>query len=150
LAHIEVLHVPYKASPAAQIDLIGGRLTYTLDGLVTQLPQVRAGKIRGLAVTSARRLSALPEIPTVAESGLPGYEYWSWMGLSAPAGTPREIITRLNAEIQKILRTQEARNWLAEQGGEPILETPEEFTSYIRAEYSRWGKLIREAGIKAE
>ncbi len=150
LAHIEVLHIPYKAGPAAQIDLIGGRLTYTFEGVVSQLPQVRAGKIRGLAVTSAKRLPALPDIPTVAESGLPGYEYWAWMGISAPAGTPKEIITRLNAEISKILRTQEARDWFAEQGGEPVLETPEEFAAYIKTEYSRWGKLIREAGIKAE
>ena len=150
LAHIDVLHIPYKSSPAAQIDLIGGRLTYTFDGVVSQLPQVRAGKIRALAVTSAKRLPALPDIPTVAESGLPGYEYWSWMGICAPAGTPKEIITRLNAEITKILRTQEARDWFAEQGGEPVLETPEEFAAYIKTEYLRWGKLIREAGIKAE
>ena len=150
LAHIDVLHIPYKSSPAAQIDLIGGRLTYTFDGVVSQLPQVRAGKIRALAVTSAKRLPALPDIPTVAESGLPGYEYWSWMGIAAPARTPKEIITRLNAEITKILRTQEARDWFAEQGGEPVIETPEEFAAYIKTEYSRWGKLIREAGIKAE
>ena len=150
LAHIEVVHIPYKAGPAAQIDLIGGRLTYTFEGVVSQLPQVRAGKIRGLAVTSAKRLPGLPDIPTVAESGLPGYEYWSWMGISAPAGTPKEIITRLNVELTKILRTQEARDWFAEQGGEPVIETPEEFAAYIKTEYSRWGKLIREAGIKAE
>ncbi|MEO8005465.1 MAG: tripartite tricarboxylate transporter substrate binding protein [Betaproteobacteria bacterium] len=150
LAQIEVLHIPYKSGPPAQIDLIGGRLTYTFEGVVTQLPQVRAGKIRGLAVTSAKRLPALPDIPTVAESGLPGYEYWAWMGIAAPAGTPKAIITRLNAEITKILRTQEARDWFAEQGGEPIIETPEEFAAYIKTEYSRWGKLIREAGIKAE
>ena len=150
LAHIEVLHIPYKSGPPAQIDLIGGRLTYTFEGVVSQLPQVRAGKIRGLAVTSAKRLPGLPDIPTVAESGLPGYEYWSWMGISAPAGTPKEIITRLNVELTKILRTQEARDWFAEQGGEPVIETPEEFAAYIKTEYSRWGKLIREAGIKAE
>jgi tripartite-type tricarboxylate transporter receptor subunit TctC len=103
-----------------------------------------------LAVTSAKRLAALPDIPTVAESGLPGYEYWGWMGISVRAGTPKEIVARLNAEMTKILRTQEARDWFAEQGGEPVLETPEQFSAYIKAEYSRWGKLIREAGIKAE
>ena len=150
MAQIDVLHIPYKTGPAAQIDLIGGRLTYTFEAVVTQLPQARAGRIRALAVTSAKRLAALPDIPTVAESGLPGYEYWGWMGISAPAGTPKEIVARLNAEITKILRTQEARDWFAEQGGEPVLETPEQFSAYIKAEYTRWGKLIREAGIKAE
>jgi tripartite-type tricarboxylate transporter receptor subunit TctC len=150
LAHLDVMHIPYKTAPAAQIDLIAGRLTYTFDSVATQLPQVRAGKIRGLAVTSAKRLAALPDIPTVAESGLPGYEYWSWMGIGAPAGTPKKIISRLNTEIAKILRTQEARDWFAEQGGEPIIETPEEFAAYIKTEYSRWGAIIREAGIKAE
>lgn len=150
VAQIDVLHIPYKTGPAAQIDLIGGRLTYTFDGVVTQLPQVRVGRIRGLAVTSNKRLAAAPEIPTVAESGLPGYEYWSWMGIAAPAGTPREIISRLNATIAKILATKEAHEWFAEQGGEPVLESPDEFAAYIKAEYSRWGKLIREAGIKAE
>ena len=150
LARIDVLNVPYKSAPAAQTDLIGGRLTYTFDSIASQLPQVRAGTVRALAVTSAKRLAALPDIPTVAESGLPGYEYWSWMGICAPAGTPKEIILRLNTEISKILRTQEARDWFAEQGGEPIVESPEEFGAFIKTEYSRWGKLIREAGIKAE
>ena len=150
MAQIDVLHIPYKTGPAAQIDLIGGRLTYTFEAVATQLPQARAGRIRALAVTSAKRLAALPDIPTVAESGLPGYEYWGWMGVSAPAGTPKEIVARLNAEMTKILRTQDAHDWFAEQGGEPVLETPEEFAAYIKTEYSRWGKLIREAGIKAE
>ncbi len=150
MAHIDVLHIPYKSAPAALTDLIGGRLTYTFDAVTTQLPQVRAGRIRALAVTSGKRLASLPDIPTVAESGLPGYEYWSWMGVCAPAGTPKEIVARLNAEIGKILKTQEARDWFAEQGGEPIIESPEEFAAYIKTDYARWGKLIREAGIKAE
>jgi tripartite-type tricarboxylate transporter receptor subunit TctC len=150
LAQVDVMRIPYNSAPAAQIDLIGGRLTYTFDGVATALPQVRAGKLRGLAVTSGKRLAALPDIPTVAESGLPGYEYWSWMGISAPAGTPKEIISRLNAEITRILKTREARDWFAEQGGEPIIETPEEFAAYIKSEYSHWGKVIREAGIRAE
>jgi len=150
MAKIDVVHVPYKAGPAAQTDLIGGRLTYTFEGVVTQLPQARAGKIRALAVTSAKRLAALPDIPTIAESGLPGYEYWSWMGISAPTGTPKEIIDRLSAELRKILVTKEAHDWFAEQGGEPVLETPAEFAAYIKTEYARWGRFIREAGIKAE
>ena len=150
MANIDVWHIPYKTAPDALTDLIGGRITYTIDGIAIQLPQVRAGRIRALAVTSAHRLPAFPDIPTVAESGLPGYEYWAWMGVCAPAGTPKEIVTRLNAEITKIARTPEARAWFEEQGGEPITETPEQFAAYIRTEIARWGKIIREAGIKAE
>ena len=132
LADIDVWHVPYKTTPDALTDLIGGQITYTIDGIAIQLPQVRAGRIRALAVTSSHRLAALPDIPTIAESGLPGYEYWSWMGVCAPAGTPKEIIARLNAEITKIARTPEARAWFEEQGGEPVTETPEQFAAYIR------------------
>ena len=150
LAGVDVMHIPYKGSSAALTDLIGGGLTFTIDGISSQLPQVRAGKIRALAVTSAKRLAGLPDIPTVAESGLPGYEYWAWQGICAPAGTPKEIISRLNSEIAKILKTQEARDWFAEQGAEAIIETPEEFGAFIKSEHSRWGKIIREAGIKAE
>jgi tripartite-type tricarboxylate transporter receptor subunit TctC len=150
MAHLEVLNITYKTHAAMQIDLISGRLTYTLDGLATQLPNVRAGSVRALAVTSAKRLAKLPDIPTVAESGLPGYEYLSWMGLCAPTGTPKEIISRLNAEVAKILRTQVARDWFAEQGADPVVETPEQFASFIKSEYTRLGKVIREAGIKGE
>jgi tripartite-type tricarboxylate transporter receptor subunit TctC len=150
MANIDVWHIPYKTTPDALTDLIGGRITYTIDGIAIQLPQVRAGRIRALAVTSSHRLAALPDIPTIAESGLPGYEYWSWMGVCTPAGTPKEIIARLNAEITKIARTPEARAWFEEQGGEPVTETPEQFAAYIKIEIARWGKVIREAGIKAE
>ena len=150
MAGIDVLHVPYKGSMAVLTDLIGGNITYTIDGVAASLPQVRAGKIRALAVTSAKRLAAAPDIPTVAESGLRGYEYWAWQGLCVKAGTPKEVISRLNYEITKILKTQEARDWLADQGGEAIIETPDEFASFIKTEHSRWGKIIHEAGIKAE
>jgi tripartite-type tricarboxylate transporter receptor subunit TctC len=115
-----------------------------------QLPQVKAGKIRPLAITSATRLASLPEVPTVAESGLPGYEYSSWMGISAPAKTPREIVSRLNTEIARILRTVEARDWLAAQGAEPGGDSPEQFAAFIKAEHAKWGPIIRAAGIKPD
>ncbi|MFN0041148.1 MAG: Bug family tripartite tricarboxylate transporter substrate binding protein [Burkholderiales bacterium] len=150
LARLDVLNVPYKTTSAAQVDLMAGRLTYTFDAIVIQLPQVRAGKIRGLAVTSAKRVATLPDIPTVSESGLPGYEYLGWMGIAAPAGTPKAIVSRLNTEIAKILRTREARDWFAEQGANPIIETPEEFGAFIKSEHARWGKFIRDTGMKAE
>jgi len=148
-AHIEVTNIPYKLVSSMLIDLLGGRLTYTFYGPASVLPHIRAGALRPLAVTSSKRLPSLPNVPTVAET-LPGYEYWSWMGICAPAGTPKEIVTRLNLELNRILSTQEARDWFAEQGGEPIVETPEEFEAYIRKEYVHWGKVIREAGMKLE
>ncbi|HJY77761.1 MAG TPA: tripartite tricarboxylate transporter substrate binding protein [Burkholderiales bacterium] len=150
MAGIDTVHVPYKSAAPALFDLMGGRLSYTFDSLAIQMPQVKAGKIRALGVTSGQRLAALPEIPTVAEGGLPGYEYWSWMGICAPAGTPSPIVARLNLEIVRILGTQQAKDWFAAEGGEPKGETPEEFAAFIRAEHARWGKIIREAGIRAE
>ena len=131
-------------------DLMGGRLTYTFDSLALQVPHVKAGKIRALAVTSTKRAPTLQDVPTVSESGLPQYDYLSWRGIAAPAGTPREIIAQLNAVVAKILRTPEARDWFAEQGGEPVGDTPEEFAAFIKQEYVRWGPIVREAGIRAD
>jgi tripartite-type tricarboxylate transporter receptor subunit TctC len=149
-ANIEVTYVPYKGGNLAHIDLIAGRITYTIDGIGLLLPYVKAGKLRALAVTSARRVAVLPQVPTIAESGLPGYEYEAWTGICAPAGTPKEIIARLNAELVKILRTVEAREWFATQGVRPVGDTPEEFAAYIKAEHAKWGAIIRAAGIKGE
>jgi tripartite-type tricarboxylate transporter receptor subunit TctC len=149
-AKIDVVHVPYKGASPALVDLMAGRISYTFDSLAIQLPQVRTGKIKALAVTSAKRLASLPDVPTVAESGLPGFEYWSWMGICVPAGTPREIVSRLNRAIVGILGTPQARDWFAAQGGEPTGETPEEFAAFIKTEYARWGVVVREAGMRAE
>ncbi|HZM43762.1 MAG TPA: tripartite tricarboxylate transporter substrate binding protein [Burkholderiales bacterium] len=150
MANITVTHIPYKGGGPALIDLVGGRLTYTFDGTVVQLPYVQAGKIRALATTGKERLASLPDVPTVAESGVPGYEFTGWVGVSVPARTPAEIIARLNNEIAKILATSEAREWLATQGAQPGSGTPAEFGAYIKAEHSRWGPIIRKAGIKAD
>ena len=149
-AKIELTHVPYKGGAAALLDLAGGRLTYTFDAVALQVPHVKTGKIRALGVTSGKRIATLPDVPTVAESGLPQYEYWSWMGLAAPAGTPREIVAQLNAVMAKILKTAEARDWFAEQGGEPVGDTPEEFAAFVKREHARWGPIIRDAGIRAD
>jgi tripartite-type tricarboxylate transporter receptor subunit TctC len=142
--------MPYKGGGPALLDLIGGRLTYTFDGAAVQIPSIRAGKIKALAVTSPKRIAPLPEIPTIAESGLPGFEYWSWQGVATPAGTPKHIVDRLNAQIVNVMRTTEAREWFAEQGAEPITDTPQGFAAYIKADYERWGPIIREAGIKVD
>ena len=149
-ANLNVVHVPYPGAPAAMLDLIAGRLTFTFGTLNVQLPQVRAGKIRALAVTSPTRLDALPEIPTVAESGLPGFEYIGWLGIAAPAGTSVPIIERLQRGIAAILLTDEARQYFASQGREPVASTPAAFAAFIRAEHAKWGQVIHDSNIKAE
>jgi tripartite-type tricarboxylate transporter receptor subunit TctC len=149
-AKLEVVHIPYAGASAAMFDLIAGRLTYTFGSLNVQLPQVQAGKIRALAVTSATRLEALPDIPTFAESGLPGFEYIGWLGIAAPAGTPGPIIERLQREIAAIVLTDEARKYFASYGREPVASTPAAFAAFIRAEHEKWGLVIRDSNIRAE
>src|SRR5262245_43773792 len=150
MAKIDVMHVPYKGASPALVDLMAGRLSFTIAGVVIQLPHVRTGKIKALAVTSVQRIGSLPDVPTVAESGVSGYDYLSWMGICAPAGTPKEIVSRLNQKIVDILRTPQAREWFAEQGGEPMGETPQAFAAFIKAEHAKWGTIVREAGIVAQ
>lgn len=148
-AGIEVTYVPYSKGGHI-VDLSAGRVTYTIDGIGVLLPHVKAGRIRALAVTSAQRLDSLPNVPTIAESGLPGFEYEAWTGICAPAGTPKAIVARLNVELAKILHTAEAREWFAEQGVRPVGDTPEEFAAYAKDEHTKWGVVIREARIKPE
>ncbi|MGZ5089937.1 MAG: Bug family tripartite tricarboxylate transporter substrate binding protein [Burkholderiales bacterium] len=150
MGKLDAVHVPYKGGGPALLDLIGGRLTYTFDSAAVQMPSVRAGKLKALAVTSSKRIAALPDIRTIAESGLPGYEFWSWQGMVAPAGTPKHIIGQLNAHLVKIMGTADAREWFAEQGAEPVTDSSEAFAAYIKADYDRWGPVIRDAGIKAD
>jgi tripartite-type tricarboxylate transporter receptor subunit TctC len=149
-ANVKVVHVPYAGAPGAMLDLIAGRLTFTFGTVNVQLPQVKAGKIRALAVTSLTRLEALPEIPTVAESGLPGFEYIGWLGIAAPTGTPEPITLRLQREIAVILQTDEARKYFASFGREPVASTPAAFAAFIRTEHAKWGVVIRGSNIKAE
>ena len=150
MASIAVTHVPYKGGGAAVTDLAGGRLTYTFDNLSVQLPFVKAGKTKAIAVTGTSRLAVLPAVPTIAESGVPGYDYLSWMGIAVPAKTPKAIVHRLHQEIAKILATSEAREWLAAQGADPGGDSPAEFAAYIKAETAKLAPVIRKAGIKAD
>jgi tripartite-type tricarboxylate transporter receptor subunit TctC len=150
MAGIDVTHVPYKGGAAALADLVAGRLTYSIEGMAIQLAQVKSGRLRALAVTGTQRTAAVPEVPTVAESGVPGYEYLAWTGVAVPAATPKPIIAKLHADIARTLRTPEAHAWLAASGAEAGGEPPEEFAAFIKAEYEKWGKVVREAGIKAE
>jgi tripartite-type tricarboxylate transporter receptor subunit TctC len=150
MAKIDMVHIPYKGSGAALADLLGGHVAISFGGLAAVAPQVKAGRLRVLAVANAKRSPAHPDIPTVAEAGLPGYEVQSWFGVLAPAGTPREIVQRLHTEIVRILTAQEVKDRLAADGAEVMANTPEQFAAYIRAEIAKWGKVIREARIRPE
>ena len=150
MANVNFLHVPYKGVAPAMISLLGGETDLLYDPLLTSLPHVKAGKIRALAVGAGKRSPLLPELPTVAESGVPGFEASSWFGIVAPAATPREIVARLHATLVRTIGDKEVTQRLLSQGMEPVLNTPEEFAERIRQELPRWGKLVRAAGIKAE
>jgi len=150
LAGVKMVHVPYKGSAPAMADLLGGQVQLTFDNMLTVLPQVKSGKLRGLAVTLPARSPLAPELPTVMESGLPGFEVKSWNGVLAPSGTSRDIITRLNAEIVRILRDSALREKFSQQGIELAPGTPEEFGAFIRQEIAKWAKVIQVSGARAE
>ena len=150
MAGIDMLHVPYKGLGPAITDLLGGQiqLIFADVGLVTA--HLKAGKLRGLAVSGSSRSAALPDLPTVAEAGVPGYAAGTWYGLFAPAGTPPAIVSRLSEETRKALAHPDVRASLAAQGVDPAGNTPEQFAAFVREEHAKWGKVIRDAGIKAE
>ncbi len=149
-AGFDAIHVPYKGGGPLLADLLGGQITWSFDGPTAQLPHVRSGRLRALAVSGTQRLPSLPDVPTVAEAGVAGYEFAGWTGIAAPAATPKAAVARLHAEIATLLSSAEARDWFASLGAEPGLQSPEEFAAYIRAEHAKWGQVIRDAGIKLE
>ena len=146
MAGIELNHVPYKGSGPAMQDLLGGQVKVSFAGVPNILPHVKAGRLRALAVTTPRRWSELPDVPTVAEAGVPGYEATLWIALEAPAGTPPEIVERLHAEIGKALREPEAQHSLRAAGVEPSLLGPKQLGPFLRAEHEKWGKVVRSTG----
>jgi tripartite-type tricarboxylate transporter receptor subunit TctC len=150
MAGIELTHVPYKGAALALTDLLGGHIQLTFSQPPVVLPHIKSGKVKGLAITSAHRLTALPQFPTVAESGLAGYEATSWQGVVAPAGTPRAIIIKLNSEITRALRLPEIGARLAAEGSEPGATTPDEFAAFIRREIVKWAKVVKDSGLTAE
>ena len=155
---VNMVHVPYKGSAPAITDLIGGQVQVMFDNLPSSLQQIKAGKLRAIAVTSAQRSPALPDLPTIAESGLPGFEATSWFGVLAPAGTPPAIINRLNAEINKWLQSPDGKEKLLAQGalieprGESVTAggSPEQFAAFIRSETDKWAKVIKASGAKVD
>ncbi len=147
---IKMLYVPYKGSAPAITDLIGGQINVLFDPISTLYPQVKGGRVRGLAVTTATRSPAAPELPTVAESGVPGYDVSSWQALVVPAGTPPDVIARLHAAVTRVLALPETKEQFEKQGAEPSPSTPEQAGQFIRSEIARWKKVAQEAGVKPE
>ena len=149
-AQVDVAHVPYKGMSPALTDLMAGRIDYMIDNVGLLAQQVAAGKVRALAITGAKRVAAAPDVPTMAEAGLPGYEFAAWMGMAVPAGTPAAIVARLNAELVRALRTPGGQTWFESQGGEVVADSPEAFAQAVRSEHARWRQVIQEARIRAE
>jgi tripartite-type tricarboxylate transporter receptor subunit TctC len=145
-----MLHIPYKGSAPVVADLLAGQVDVMFDNVPNVIGHVRAGKMKALAVSTAQRSALAPDVPTVAEGGVPGYELAVWFGVLAPAGTPRDILGRLNGEIVKVLNSPDVKDRFAKQGVEVRTSTPEQFGEFLRAEVSRWAKVIKDAGIKAD
>ncbi len=149
-ASIDLIHIPYKGSSPSIGDLIGGRVMLTMDSLVQSFPHIKAGRLKALAVLGPRRAALLPEVPTIAESGLPGYALTNWFGLLAPAATPRETVLKIHADVIRVLRDAEAKKRIADLGADVVGNSPEEFGAAMRAESAQWAEIIKAANIRAE
>jgi tripartite-type tricarboxylate transporter receptor subunit TctC len=147
---IQMVHIPYKGSAGVLADLIGGQIVVTMDNMPPYIPQVKAGKIRALAVSPARRSPAVPDVPTVAEAGVPGYDSGAWFGLVAPAHTPKDIVDKLSHETARILKLPDVSARLSDLGAEPVGGTPEQFAAHIKAEIAKWAKVIKEANVELQ
>lgn len=149
MAGIRLVHVPYKGTAPSILDLVAGRVSITSASAISTMPHVRSGRLRALAVSSAKRSPSVPELPTVAEAALPGFAVDQWYGLFAPAGTPKEIVAKLYGEIAKAVADPGTKERLLAMGLDPAGTPPDEFTAYLKTETAKWGKLVREAGIRA-
>ncbi len=150
MANVRFIHVAYKGSSQALIDLLGGHLQLAFPTIPAVMPYLKSGKLRALGVTSIKRSASLPEIATVAEAGVPGYEVVGWYGILAPAGVPRDIIVRLNGEITKALRLADMQERLLRDGADPVGNTPDEFRAYVESDVVKWSKVIQAAGVRFE
>jgi tripartite-type tricarboxylate transporter receptor subunit TctC len=150
LTATDILHIPYKGSAPAVTALLGGEVSLAFDTLQVLAPQVKAGKVKGLAISSPKRSFLLPDLPTAAEAGLPNYEISSWFGVVVPAATPKEIVNRLNAELTKIASSTEVKGRFAAQGVDVLNSTPEGFAKLIREDHARWGKVVKASGAKLD
>lgn len=150
MAKIDMVHVPYKGTGPAVVDLMAGQTHLVFAGIPGIIAQVRAGRLRALGVSTSKRLAIFPDVPTIAEAGVPGYEATQWYGVLAPAGTPKAVVARLNKEIVSALQTTQMQERLAADGSEPLASTPEEFLDFIKEEIARWAPVIKAAGIRVD
>jgi len=150
MAKLKMVHIPYKGTAPAMIDMLAGQVATMAATVLTGLPHIRAGRLRPLGITSAKRSDVVPDIPTVAEGGLPGYESVQWYAVLAPAKTPKEIVARLNAELVQVLRSPEIKKRFAADAAETVGNTPEEFARHIRSELDKWATVARDAGLRPE
>ena len=150
MAKLDIAQVPYKGAAPMVVDLMGGQTEMTITGIPSLLPYVKSGRLRALAVTTAQRILFMPQLPTIAEAALPGYEATSWYGVLAPAATPKEIVARLNSEIVKAVANSDTAERLAGEGANPSAGTSEQFGNFIRSEMARWGKVIKATGARIE
>jgi tripartite-type tricarboxylate transporter receptor subunit TctC len=146
----DIVHVPHKASGEARNAVIGGHVQMMIDAITTTAPTVEGGQVRALGTTGKARSKLLPNVPTISEAGVPGYEATIWLGIMAPAGTPKPIVDKLNAEINKVLSKPEVKEAWAKQGAEPLVMSPAEFDTYLRGDIDKWAKVIQTAGIKVQ
>jgi tripartite-type tricarboxylate transporter receptor subunit TctC len=146
----DIVHVPHKASGDARNAVIGGHVQMMIDAITTTAPTVQGGQVRALGTTGKARSRLMPDVPTIAEAGVPGYEATIWLGLMAPAGTPKAVVDKLNAEVNKVLAKPEVKEAWAKQGAEPLIMTPAEFDTYLRGDIEKWAKVIRTAGMKVQ
>jgi tripartite-type tricarboxylate transporter receptor subunit TctC len=150
MAGIDMLHVPYKGASQALTDLVGGQISFYSSSLPPALPQIKAGRIKALGVTGAKRLSALPDVPTLAESGVAGYEAANWYGVMVPGATPKPIVAKLHADLLKVLASADVAQRLAGEGGEIVANSSEEFAAMLRRETVKWSRVVRDAGVKVD
>ena len=150
LGGVQLLHVPYKGSGPLTVDLLGGQITMSFDTITPVLPQIKAGKLRALAVTTIKRSPALPDVPTLDESGLTGFDLGTWFGILAPAATPKDVVARLNTEMVKIIHSAEFRKKMADIGAEPVGNTPEQMAAQIKGDTERFAKLVKDAKVSIE
>ena len=150
MAGVDIVHIPYKGSSGARTDILGGQVQMMFDAITTMAPNVRAGKLKALATSGKVRSTVLPEVPTLNEAGVPGYDAVIWLGIMAPAGTPRPIVDRLNAEITKAVSDPKVKAAWAEQGAVPMAMTPEEFTRFLHEDIEKWARVVKISGAKPD
>jgi tripartite-type tricarboxylate transporter receptor subunit TctC len=150
MAGIKMIHVPYKGASPALVDVVAGHIEVYFGAFVSVLPHVKSGRVRPLGVTTLKRVTVMPDVPTISEQGLKGFETGSWFGVAVPSGTPRDIITKLHGEVVRITKLPEVTERIASEGAEFVGDTPEQFTAFFKSEIDKWGKAVKASGAKPE